>query len=164
MLEQRQVQTQMMTLNQRQALEVLAMNTMELREFLEQEQLENPLLEVDFAPGQGDLVDIAQWLQGSQPQVEDGVYREEEPFPRREPAAGEERTYREDLKEQLYSLGVGAGRLELAERLGEDGKRAAVQALEQFSAFFTPDHIRAFWSACPLSPAAQAAVDAVLKS
>ena len=105
MLEQRQVQTQMMTLNQRQALEVLAMNTMELREFLEQEQLENPLLEVDFAPGQGDLVDIAQWLQGSQPQVEDGVYREEEPFPRREPAAGEERTYREDLKEQLYSLG-----------------------------------------------------------
>ena len=119
MLEQRQVQTQMMTLNQRQALEVLAMNTMELREFLEQEQLENPLLEVDFAPGQGDLVDIAQWLQGSQPQVEDGVYREEEPFPRREPAAGEERTYREDLKEQLYSLGVGAGRLELAERLVE---------------------------------------------
>ena len=108
MLEQRQVQTQMMTLNQRQALEVLAMNTMELREFLEQEQLENPL-----------LVDIAQWLQGSQPQVEDGVYREEEPFPRREPAAGEERTYREDLKEQLYSLGVGAGRLELAERLVE---------------------------------------------
>ena len=97
MLEQRQVQTQMMTLNQRQALEVLAMNTMELREFLEQEQLENPLLEVDFAPGQGDLVDIAQWLQGSQPQVEDGVYREEEPFPRLEPAAGEERTYREDL-------------------------------------------------------------------
>ena len=36
MLEQRQVQTQMMTLNQRQALEVLAMNTVELREFLEQ--------------------------------------------------------------------------------------------------------------------------------
>ena len=70
MLEQRQVQTQMMTLNQRQALEVLAMNTMELREFLEQEQLENPLLEVEFAPGQGDLVDIAQWLQGSQPQVD----------------------------------------------------------------------------------------------
>lgn len=53
---------------------------------------------------------------------------------------------------------------QLAERLGEDGKKAAIQALEQFSALFTPDYIRAFWRACPLSPAAQAAVDAVLKS
>lgn len=118
MLEQRQVQRQTITLNQRQALEVLALNTAELREFLEQEQLENPLLEVDFFSGQGELVDIAQWLQGSQPQVENGVYRED-PLPRREPAAGGERSYRQDLKEQLYSLGVGSGRLELAERLVE---------------------------------------------
>ena len=44
MLEQQQVQKLTISLSQRQSLEVLAMNNLELREFLGREQLENPLL------------------------------------------------------------------------------------------------------------------------
>ena len=47
MVEQQVAQRQTITISQRQSLEVLAMNTAELREFLGREQLENPLLEVE---------------------------------------------------------------------------------------------------------------------
>lgn len=50
----------------------------------------------------------------------------------------------------------------LAEQLGEDGRKAAVNALREFEKRYTAEHIRCFQRACPLSPAAQAAVDAVL--
>ena len=123
MLEQRmqQTQRQIVTPSQLQGLELLAMNGAELADFVNQEQLENPLLEVEpeAGPGEGDsLVDIAQWLQDTSPQVENGVYLDDG-GPARELSAGPGRTYREDLKEQLYSLGIGAGRLELAERMVE---------------------------------------------
>ena len=118
MLEQQQVQKQTISLSQRQSLEVLAMNNLELREFLGREQLENPLLEVELPSARGEeLVDMAQWLQNTLPRVENGVYRDESAPAGREPSAGEQRTYREDLKEQLYSLNIGTGRRELAERL-----------------------------------------------
>ena len=79
MLEQRMQQTlrQIVTPSQLQWLELLDMNGAELADFVNQEQLENPLLEVDpeAGPGEGDsLVDIAQWLQDTSPQVENGVY------------------------------------------------------------------------------------------
>ena len=115
MLEQRmqQTQRQIVTPSQLQGLELLAMNGAELADFVNQEQLENPLLEVEpeAGPGEGDsLVDIAQWLQDTSPQVENGVYLDDG-GPGRELSAGPGRTYRDDLKEQLYSLGIGAGRL-----------------------------------------------------
>ena len=120
MLEQQQTQKQTISLSQRQSLEVLAMGAVELREFITREQLENPLLEVEFPSGGEDsLVNIAQWFQSTMPRVENGVYRDETAWDRREPSSGGERTYREDLKEQLYSLNIGAGRLELAERMVE---------------------------------------------
>lgn len=120
MLEQQQAQKQTISLSQRQSLEVLAMGAVELREFITREQLENPLLEVEFPSGGEDsLVNIAQWFQSTMPRVENGVYRDETAWDRREPSSGGERTYREDLKEQLYSLNIGAGRLELAERMVE---------------------------------------------
>ena len=50
----------------------------------------------------------------------------------------------------------------LAEQLGEDGRKAAVNALREFEKRYTAEYIRCFQRACPLSPAAQAAVDAVL--
>lgn len=117
MLEQQVAQRQTITISQRQSLEVLAMNTAELREFLGREQLENPLLEVEPPrdPEGERLVDMAQWLRDSLPRVENGVYREEGAAPK-EPS-GRGRTYREDLKEQLYSLGMDGGKLRLAERL-----------------------------------------------
>lgn len=119
MLEQQQVQKQTISLSQRQSLEVLAMNAVDLRDFINREQLENPLLEVELpSPGE-DLVDIAQWLQDTLPRVENGVYRDEDQKGAREPASGQGRTYREDLKEQLYSLNIEAGRRELAERMVE---------------------------------------------
>ena len=120
MLEQQQILKQTISLSQRQSLEVLAMNNLDLQEFIGQEQLENPLLEVEFpSPGEDSLVDLAQWLQPGLPRVENGVYRDEDQKGVREPASGRERTYREDLKEQLYSLNIGAGRRELAERVVE---------------------------------------------
>lgn len=119
MLEQQQVQKQTISLSQRQSLEVLAMNAVDLQDFINREQLENPLLEVELpSPGE-DLVDIAQWLQDTLPRVENGVYRDEDQKGAREPASGQSRTYREDLKEQLYSLNIEAGRRELAERMVE---------------------------------------------
>lgn len=116
-LEQQVLQKQALTLSQRQSLEVLAMSTVELREFLDREQLENPLLEVEPPRDpEGDrLVDIAQWLQSGPPRVENGVYQEEGTS-RREPS-NHGRTYREDLKEQLYSLGGDGEKLRLAEKL-----------------------------------------------
>ena len=76
MLEQQQVQKQTISLSQRQSLEVLAMNNLELREFLGREQLENPLLEVELPSARGEeLVDMAQWLQNTLPRVENGVYQ-----------------------------------------------------------------------------------------
>lgn len=119
MLEQQQVLKQTISLSQRQSLEVLAMSAGDLQEFISQEQLENPLLEVELpSPGE-ELVDIAQWLQDTQPRVENGVYRDEDRKGPREPASNQGRTYREDLKEQLYSMNIGAGRRELAERVVE---------------------------------------------
>ena len=100
MLEQKPVQRQTVSLSQRQSLAVLTMGSMELKEFIDREQLENPLLEVEGGPGAGDrLEDIAQWFRDTMPVVEEGVYRDEEGRP--EPAAPSGRTYREDLKEQL---------------------------------------------------------------
>ena len=127
MLEQQQTQKQTISLSQRQSLEVLAMGAVELREFITREQLENPLLEVEFPSGGEDsLVNIAQWFQSTMPRVENGVYRDETAWDRREPSSGGERTYREDLKEQLYSLNIGAGRLELAERMVERSEERRV--------------------------------------
>lgn len=118
MLEQQQIQKQSLNLNQRQSLEVLSMSTIELSEFIDHEQLENPLLEADLSFRGGDeLVDIAQWFQSTMPRVENGVYRDEAPKKDREPSSGGERTYREDLKEQLYSLDIDAGQQKLAERI-----------------------------------------------
>ncbi len=119
-LGQELVQKQTVSLSQRQSLEVLAMNLGELKEFVEKEQLENPLLEAEGALSQShedQLVDIAQWFRDTMPPVENGVYRDEEFRP--EPAAPWERGYQQDLKEQLFSLGIGSGRRELAERLVE---------------------------------------------
>ena len=121
-LEQKLTQKQTVSLSQRQSLAVLAMNTMELKEFVDREQLENPLLEVEgsLADGPGDQVlDIAQWFQDTMPPVENGVYQDDEEERRGgvELTSAQGRTYREDLKEQLYSLGIGAGRQELAERM-----------------------------------------------
>ena len=116
MLEQKPALRQTVSLSQRQSLTVLAMGSMELKEFIDREQLENPLLEVEGGPGAGDrLEDIAQWFRDTMPVVEEGVYRDEEGRP--EPAAPSGRTYREDLKEQLYSLEAGNGRRERAERM-----------------------------------------------
>ena len=147
MLEQQQILKQTISLSQRQSLEVLAMNNLELREFLGREQLENPLLEVELPSARGEeLVDMAQWLQNTLPRVENGVYRDESAPAGREPSAGEQRTYREDLKEQLYSLGIGAGRLELL--LGsEPGAQDQIQAdqgefalrLPAFSSSYRPE-------------------------
>lgn len=118
MLEQQQIQKQSLSLNQRQSLEVLSMGTVELREFIDHEQLENPLLEADLSFGGGDeLVDIAQWLQNTMPQVENGVYQDETTKKDRELSSTGERTYQEDLKEQLYSLDIDAGQQKLAERM-----------------------------------------------
>ena len=116
MLEQKPALRQTVSLSQRQSLTVLTMGSMELKEFIDREQLENPLLEVEGGPGAGDrLEDIAQWFRDTMPVVEEGVYRDEEGRP--EPAAPSGRTYREDLKEQLYSLEAGDSRRELAERM-----------------------------------------------
>ena len=55
MLEQRmqQTQRQIVTPSQLQGLELLAMNGAELADFVNQEQLENPLLEVEPEAGPG---------------------------------------------------------------------------------------------------------------
>lgn len=118
-LQMYQAQQLTISATQRQALELLAMNGAQLAEFIDREQLENPLLEVDPVPGPEELdslVDIAQWLQDAAPRVENGVYRDEA-APERELSAGSGRTYREDLKEQLYTMGIGGGRVELAEKM-----------------------------------------------
>ena len=107
------------TPRQRQALAVLAMSCAELETFVENEQLENPLLEIDSSfqqfPAES-VVDIARWLDRAPPRVENGVYSDEG-FRENEALFTSHATLRDDWKEQLYSKRLPAGVRDLAERM-----------------------------------------------
>lgn len=107
------------TLQQKQSLTVLAMNCAQLNVFVENEQLENPLLELDSSfqqfPAES-VVDIARWLDRSPPSVENGVYSDEG-MRENEFLFMTQPTLLDDWKDQLYSFQLPAARRKLAERL-----------------------------------------------
>lgn len=141
------------TPRQRQALAVLAMNCVELETFVENEQLENPLLEIDSSfqqlPAES-VVDIARWLDRAPPPVENGVYSDEG-FRENEALFTSHATLRDDWKEQLYSKRLPAPIRDLAERMTEliDDRGLLPYREEELVALLaaSPENIRAAKSA-----------------